>query len=77
MRSYKNKKYFIYRDKYGIFASHSHYGYFGMKVRGVEKLGEVVLIILRFELGDEENLEMQREKIALQQWLKNLGMGSK
>jgi hypothetical protein len=60
-----------------MFASSSHYGRFGMKIRGVEKLGEVVLIIPRFELGDEENLEMQREKIALQQWLKNLGMGSK
>jgi hypothetical protein len=77
MRSYKNKTYFIYRDKYGIFASSSHYGYFGMKIRGLERIGEVELQIPRFELGDEENLEMQREKIALQQWLKNLGMGSK
>jgi hypothetical protein len=70
----KQKKYFILRDKFGIFATSSRP--FAMRVRGIERLGEVVLIIPRFELGDKEHLEMERERIALQQWLKNLGMGN-
>jgi hypothetical protein len=67
----KQKKYFILRDKFGVFATSSRP--FAMKIRGIEKLGEVTLLIPRFELGDKEHLEMERERIALQQWLKIFG----
>jgi hypothetical protein len=69
----KQKKYFILRDKFGIFATSSHP--FAMKIRGIERLGEVTLLIPRFELGNKEHLEMERERIALQQWSKQFGMG--